>query len=938
MNYFDWLQNDAPFLLVQSLVHCLWEGMVLLAIASVVAFVIRRRSSQIKYVLWFTTLGLMVAFVPANLFVLSALRPAIASDTTPIRWASSQDAAIVSSRETGIAARPTVMREENSVGVAEPIEGPVLPLMQPADPIPRSSEQKDLIIAGGPSPTIDESASLSLRFGSWTRIAPYATSIYVAGVILMFLRLFSALCGGQRLRAVARTIPDDPIAGLAERHEHRWKRRFTPIIAYCERIAVPVVVGVVKPAILLPPAIATQLTPEQLEAVLLHELAHIRRYDHLLLLVQRSIEAILFFHPAVWFVSRMVSRERENCCDDFVLRCGSKPDCYAESLVRLSELRHRIRGRSLEPTGALAATEKSSSQLRQRVMRILGQTEALPNMRLTRRGLLVFLAFLGTCLLPFVLIPRTQGGSPQASDIPAGDDKPAVTTDDASEKREESSPASADTTKANDSRPDSSQGGRIIGVGPFTGTVLDPEGRAAAGVKVLLIRPQDEGLPEVLQETTTDATGRFHMEAWRDIFRARAPVPAVVAIDRQGRFGGLHGGKVRFRTGPHWPRIQLMNVGHYQGRLVDASGDPIVGAQVSAWIWHHDSVAGANLPGGFDLSAELINKATDDTNEEGYFILRDVPREGSLAVEIEADGFGLQYVIFDLREATTIQLARPGTLVGCVVAPGRTTGLAGTQVACSITGIHWPDRPRYVVYPSRVRTVTNEHGRFAIDLTPGTYEVFVSPPGGVPYAAERLADVMVKSGQETAVSLALPAAVRIDGRVVDQESGLAIKHARLYPPAIDRGSILYPNVVETDEHGAYSFYVKPGKVSVIMRAKGYGRQTVELAEEVIGNRTWTIELKREALWHIVVVDPSGRPLPDAEVRATKNERTSARCRFEPDYAGGFILRTDQPSVAQQLRARSGGTACGGPVVIVPEEVTAPVRIVVSEKGVFRIAR
>ena len=412
MNFVDWIQNDAAFLLVQSLVHCLWEGIVLVAIAGVVAIVIRRRSSQAKYVLWFAVLGVMIVCVPANLFILSALRTPVVSNRVPADEISTDEESAFDEHAIVLVESPSVLSEEDALGVAPSVDIPVFPETLPAESASRLPEQDGRFSGNDAVREISESATVSPASGLWARITPYATSAYAAGVILMFLRLFSALYGGRRLRAVARPITEDPIAGFVSRHGHRLKKRFTPIVAFCERITIPVVVGVVKPALLLPATIATQLTADQLEAVLLHELAHIRRYDHLFLLVQRSIEAVLFFHPAVWLVSRIVSRERENCCDDFVLRHGSKPACYAESLVRLSELRHGAPGGSQEPAGALAVADEGRSQLRRRVMRILGETQGVLNVRLTIRGLIAFSALLIACLLPFVLMSRTQGGSP----------------------------------------------------------------------------------------------------------------------------------------------------------------------------------------------------------------------------------------------------------------------------------------------------------------------------------------------------------------------------------------------------------------------------------------------------------------------------------------------------------------------------------------------
>jgi len=496
MNFVDWVRNDAASLLVQSLVHCLWEGIVLVAIAGVIAIAMRRRSSQAKYVLWFAVLGMMVVCVPANLFILSALGPPTVSNHVPADGSSPAEEPIFDEHAMVVVESPSVLSEEDPLGVVASVDMPVVSETLPVQPMSRLPGQDSSVTGNESLREISESATVSPSSGLWARITPYATSAYAVGVILMFLRLFSALYGGRRLRAAAQAIKEDPIAGFVQRYECQLKRRFTPIIAYCERISVPVVVGVVKPAILLPATIATQLTPEQLEAVLLHELAHIRRYDHLFLLVQRSIEAVLFFHPAVWLVSRIVSRERENCCDDFVLRHGSKPDCYAESLVRLSELRHGALGGSQEPAGALAAADKGRSQLRRRVLRILGETQGVLNVRLTSRGLIVFSALLVSCLLPFVLMPRTQGGSPE-------DNKPeetSVTNDDADRQ--------ADSESSELYVPIESLGDNDV-----RGVVFDENRNPLSGITVLAGRgakPDQGGFRlKDRRESITDARGRF---------------------------------------------------------------------------------------------------------------------------------------------------------------------------------------------------------------------------------------------------------------------------------------------------------------------------------------------------------------------------------------------------------------------------------------------
>ena len=127
-----------------------------------------------------------------------------------------------------------------------------------------------------------------------------------------------------------------------------------PVAMVCSvRLSVPVIVGHVRPLIVLPAAALSGLSPDQLEAILAHELAHVRRHDYLVNLAQTVIETWLFYHPAVWWVSRQVRVSREHCCDDLaVTLCRSRHD-YVHALLDLEELQGaRLDcSRSAPPTG-----------------------------------------------------------------------------------------------------------------------------------------------------------------------------------------------------------------------------------------------------------------------------------------------------------------------------------------------------------------------------------------------------------------------------------------------------------------------------------------------------------------------------------------------------------------------------------------------------------
>jgi TonB family protein len=125
----------------------------------------------------------------------------------------------------------------------------------------------------------------------------------------------------------------------------------------------PSVVGWIRPVILLPAATLLGLTPEQLEAVLAHEFAHIRRYDYLVNVLQMVVETLLFYHPAVWWTSARIRHERELCCDDLAVSLCGDPVCYARALTKLERLR------SLAPRMAMGSND---GPLLYRIQRLTG--------------------------------------------------------------------------------------------------------------------------------------------------------------------------------------------------------------------------------------------------------------------------------------------------------------------------------------------------------------------------------------------------------------------------------------------------------------------------------------------------------------------------------------------------------------------------------------
>src|SRR5437660_1004621 len=232
---------------------------------------------------------------------------------------------------------------------------------------------------------------------------PWVVLVWFGGVVVLSLRLASGWLVTRQLgRVGTASVPDscrEAVARLAAR-----LRISRPVrVLQSAVVQVPAVMGWLRPVILLPASALTGLTPLQLDALLAHELAHVRRYDYLVNLVQSVIETLLFYHPAVWWVSQQVREEREHCCDDLAVAVCGDAHFYATALVGMERLRGTppsfaraaaawaLCSRSPAPTRTRASAARPSRWSvkwrppRQRSASWNGSRSATPTSRFSRR-------------------------------------------------------------------------------------------------------------------------------------------------------------------------------------------------------------------------------------------------------------------------------------------------------------------------------------------------------------------------------------------------------------------------------------------------------------------------------------------------------------------------------------------------------------------------
>lgn len=234
---------------------------------------------------------------------------------------------------------------------------------------------------------------------SLERMFPYLVAAYLIGFIIQLLILCNSYLKLRQLKYTGLDSIPKEWNLLFNRSKESLQISKRVSIFLSKHISVPLTVGFLKPFVLFPIAFVNNLNTTQVEAIILHELAHIKRQDYLFNLLKVVMETILFFNPFVWALSKMIEKERENACDDMVLKQISTPIHYAKALVELEELRMKN-----TPALSMAATG-NKNHLFQRIKRI---TNMETNHRNVKQQLLAVLASSVAMISLAMLIPAQQ--------------------------------------------------------------------------------------------------------------------------------------------------------------------------------------------------------------------------------------------------------------------------------------------------------------------------------------------------------------------------------------------------------------------------------------------------------------------------------------------------------------------------------------------------
>jgi len=204
--------------------------------------------------------------------------------------------------------------------------------------LPVSGELNAPLVLHAPA-VYQSQEELNVLFPNLEMAFPVLVALYIAGVAVMCIKLAADLAQLQQIRKKQVLPADNAWEHYLDRLKLQLRIPRKVKLLISQYVQVPVMIGFLKPVILVPAAMFNNLSAEQLEAILLHELAHIKRNDYILNIFQSIVETALFFNPFVWWISKFIRLEREHCCDDMVLVHTSQPLHYAKALVALEEYR-----------------------------------------------------------------------------------------------------------------------------------------------------------------------------------------------------------------------------------------------------------------------------------------------------------------------------------------------------------------------------------------------------------------------------------------------------------------------------------------------------------------------------------------------------------------------------------------------------------------------
>jgi beta-lactamase regulating signal transducer with metallopeptidase domain len=355
--------TQIPQAIAWTLIHFCWQAVFIAAAYRVLIVAIAPRSSKTRY-----------------LAALSGMLLMLGSAAVTFAWELRPDAAITSIADSASNLRATFVGD-----------------------FPRSTAPG--LAAIQPTPERLTLASM----------LPWIDGVWLFGVFALSVRSLGGWWYLRRLRLASTVEAPAAIRDAFQRISTTLGLTRTVKLRLSQAIDSPMTMGTLRAIVLLPLSAITSLGPDELEVVLAHELAHVRRADFFWNILQTVAETLFFFHPAVWWISARIRHERELCCDDLALQICPNPVVYAHALVRLEEQRSRHLRFAMALDG-----HQSHATLLTRIARILGEPMTrIPSRRLRPFSLVAACAGLLVLLVPVPHLLASLNPKPQSEPTPA---------------------------------------------------------------------------------------------------------------------------------------------------------------------------------------------------------------------------------------------------------------------------------------------------------------------------------------------------------------------------------------------------------------------------------------------------------------------------------------------------------------------------------------
>ncbi len=841
------IENPLSLALGWTLLHFLWQGCLIALIAKLLLSAFHKTSSNARYAIACAAFAAMT-LAPCFTFRTIRQQASIVGE-----WSSEAvESNTIANEEFASASLPvTSGRSASQIAIRH----------SDATEPDAKSDKRDTVATAFRSLTLANVGSLLRPLLPWLVVA------WFGGVCLLSIRLVVSWRMLRRLKTTG-------LQKVSEFQQRVFKElcdafgvRRVVRIAHSGLVEVPTLVGWLQPIVLLPMSAMSGLEQSQLRALLAHELAHVRRADFAVNLLQTVIETLLFYHPAVWWLSARIRQERENCCDDLAVAECRDGRSYVEALLRMEQLRG---------VAAPLAISARGGSLTQRAARLLQ-----PNGSHRRAGLRppAGAAFFSLLLLAIGAITVT-------SVLPGGETEAAGPIELAAAGE------SSDEWKDGEVMPE-----QVINEVPenvlahainIVGQAKDLDGEPVAGATIY-VASHGGAFYKLLKTTTTDKNGKY---AFRELKLPLEKADDASSID-WGQFEiygtaddyafawrGQKGYCPDMRDATFLESNSPDDPGHFEGderiridfefarpaplsgTIVDENGNPIPKTKVhlfNCWRAPTEKFSDSDM---FQVHMSSLYSSsycppkvsTVRTNDRGEFVFRNAPPECRYRISVKPPGFASR-----MMYATTES-------DGPAQRKGSTLERDGMQlvfespreVRIQLVGLA---KPRYgdgAIVASYNKSasstdVSNKDGVATMKIPPGEYNVEILPPINTPYWVTQRKITVTKEKIQSFELEMIPAAV-VDIQVVN-ESGEPVEGAPGFDLWVENKNggqrdihyfrdyerdtrTCHVHRVRTDEKGQMRANFLPGKYRI-----GVGKESLPDGWRVVDRQGKEVDLR-----------------------------------------------------------------------------------------------